>query len=415
MEEDKACIPDALLAVAKDRRYIDTLESLISRTLSPYFVTDNTDAVAAMQPEISLFSRALYAVILIKEGSSIGFGHLGLGYPQHSARSRVFAILYTLSFYIIERAGRNGWSELGKIRSPFSSSRQLGSMNAVQREQLRGEDRRRIYEEMRQRMLRGSTGTNNDDDGRVQAISARNGNVYNQEAVTDESPITRIALKILRGMSTAFKMKSPIPHELGVNNTVGNEGDGQNISPQIDRLVGLFKWLMRINVALFYANGKYPSILHRLCGLQIGRGDMKNINIAAQRPAYNAIGVMIIGQGIVKLAQAIVEVSVDAWYSRMQSRSVRSVSSKIEAMVPSYETSSKNEHLMAINTSLNATATCGICMNERKHSAASKGCGHVFCWHCIQHWIATVRHECPFCRAPTRPQDVVLLYNYAPE
>jgi hypothetical protein len=55
---------------------------------------------------------------------------------------------------------------------------------------------------------------------------------------------------------------------------------------------------------------------------------------------------------------------------------------------------------------------CGICLNERVHPAAPTACGHVFCWNCVQHWVSNVRAECPLCRAETRPQDIIPLYNY---
>jgi hypothetical protein len=55
---------------------------------------------------------------------------------------------------------------------------------------------------------------------------------------------------------------------------------------------------------------------------------------------------------------------------------------------------------------------CGICLNERVHPAASSVCGHVFCWDCILHWVSNIRSECPLCRAQTRPQDILPLYNY---
>jgi peroxin-10 len=49
---------------------------------------------------------------------------------------------------------------------------------------------------------------------------------------------------------------------------------------------------------------------------------------------------------------------------------------------------------------------------DRHHPAAPSSCGHVFCWNCLMQWVSTVRPQCPLCRAPCRPQDVLPLYNY---
>mmetsp|Transcript_11648 Transcript_11648/g.22603 ORF Transcript_11648/g.22603 Transcript_11648/m.22603 type:complete len:116 (+) Transcript_11648:1666-2013(+) len=57
--------------------------------------------------------------------------------------------------------------------------------------------------------------------------------------------------------------------------------------------------------------------------------------------------------------------------------------------------------------------SCGVCLNERINPAAPTSCGHVFCWNCILHWVSNVRAECPLCRAKTRPQDIICLYNYS--
>ena len=60
------------------------------------------------------------------------------------------------------------------------------------------------------------------------------------------------------------------------------------------------------------------------------------------------------------------------------------------------------------------TILCTICRTERKHPAAPSSCGHVLCWNCLMQWVSTVRPECPICRAPCTPKDVLPLHNYEP-
>ena len=95
---------------------------------------------------------------------------------------------------------------------------------------------------------------------------------------------------------------------------------------------------------------------------------------------------------------------------------------RIERCVPSHHSisssNSNNRHpTFNIQRRINQNkrvVQCSICMNDRRHSSAAKNCGHVFCWDCLQHWIATVRPECPLCRVPTTSKDVIALYDYSP-
>lgn len=53
---------------------------------------------------------------------------------------------------------------------------------------------------------------------------------------------------------------------------------------------------------------------------------------------------------------------------------------------------------------------CILCMDNRKDVSAIP-CGHIFCWECILEWLTT-KNECPICREPSKPSNVVYLFNY---
>lgn len=53
---------------------------------------------------------------------------------------------------------------------------------------------------------------------------------------------------------------------------------------------------------------------------------------------------------------------------------------------------------------------CSLCLDERKYSSVTP-CGHLFCWHCIQECLQTSQ-QCPLCRHPATPSQVVPLLNY---
>jgi hypothetical protein len=84
-----------------------------------------------------------------------------------------------------------------------------------------------------------------------------------------------------------------------------------------------------------------------------------------------------------------------------------------------YNNNNNNHHHHPINEDETITTThsqCVICHMPRTVPAMPITCGHVCCWSCLHHWMSsTHRQECPFCRQPCRPQDIMTLYQYEPK
>lgn len=231
----------------------------------------------------------------------------------------------------------------------------------------------------------------------------------------------------------------------------------------LDRYAKAIKWFLRLHLALFYWNGMYPTVAHRLAGAKI-RDDVAPYStgsslspmsgaIVANRPSYKPIAVIILFQAFAGLAQTTAEASIELAHfiqisffrwrrrRRMQQQSIGSYtvdehssslnrinseraeymdlieervpginSSRKDAMKRGHKSRAKKEKQREQGES--DTQPCGICLNERVHPAAPSVCGHVFCWNCILHWVSNVRAECPLCRGQTRPQDIIPLYNY---
>lgn len=240
---------------------------------------------------------------------------------------------------------------------------------------------------------------------------------------------------------------------------------GNGASEHLDRYTNIIKWFLRLHLALFYWNGMYPTFAHRLAGAKLSDGvaphsphvlhPPTNDAIVANRPTYKPIAGLILLQAMASLGQATTEASIELahyiqvsffrWRRRrrqqFQQQSSRrfdqnetnnqqlqlsGVNSEreeymglIEERVPGINSSkcfrnksTRSKKNRDANAGREATQPCGICLNERTNPAAPSACGHVFCWNCILHWVSNVRAECPLCRAQTRPQDVLPLYNY---
>lgn len=53
---------------------------------------------------------------------------------------------------------------------------------------------------------------------------------------------------------------------------------------------------------------------------------------------------------------------------------------------------------------------CLLCSNEKINNPAVSDCGHIFCYDCYIKW-ASKSLNCPLCRNPTHPREIVLLRN----
>ncbi|KAL7477594.1 hypothetical protein ACHAW6_003396 [Cyclotella cf. meneghiniana] len=391
--------------------------------------------------------------------------------------------LQTVMPYLIQRAGRGGWSnDLSGISSAFlqcctwSSGRRIGSdshhneasiddddvVEFRNDDSVRGLARRRLFEAQRRRMMSLAA---NSSPAEASIVNHRNEEVRqgNNEPSTSlelsrSGQLRRIVKKIaefswdfLRRVSLALSSLSRGAHTLARNNDATvNAGD-------FDRYTSLLKWLLRLHLALFYWNGMYPTVYHRLVGARIRDKvppsspnavlDPNAGVIVANRPTYKPVAVLILLQAITALAQSAVEASIELvhniqialfrWRRQRRRESQQTTTERtniydsserqmylelVEERVPSIASAEDETH-QTLNQPRSGKRSksdgnspsihpCGICLNERVHPAASSVCGHVFCWDCILHWVSNIRSECPLCRAQTRPQDILPLYNY---
>ena len=437
----RSTVAPTLLGLGKDDRYQSRLSSLILEVIAPYLnVSNNTSngtsglTIAStheigvndqqpediLKPEINLLSRIVFGIIMAREGKSLGLEFVGLQYKNRtSIKFRLFILMYILCPYALDRIKRKGFDELKNAKISFLPSFFEKNETIRNRDDLRGPDRRRLFEESRRRMLERaqSLQSSNEIDPHRSSTMGRNQNVNISSKLkwkTTSSKlgsIKRRVMEILEQMALACDLQPSRPHQVPTQN-FGEDGNQNSQNHQLTntklkRLGSMFKWLIHLNLALFYVNGKYPSILHRALGLRIdGRNDKTKLK--AELADYSPIGLMIIIQTLGKLTQALTEITVKSYYQSRQSRLIDTNNERnqlIQKKVPAHV-----EEVQSISTV--DGDICGICMTERNHPAASVKCGHVLCWDCLHHWIATVRQECPICRTSCTHQQVIALHNY---
>jgi len=266
---------------------------------------------------------------------------------------------------------------------------------------------------------------------------------------------TNISLHQSQKISLAMSSLSHGAHSLPTTH------NNSNTSENLDRYAKMIKWFLKLHLAMFYWNGMYPTIAHRLARIKL-RDDVAPYSsplgssssyspmsgrIVANRPTYKPIAVMILFQAFAALAQTTAEASIEVahsiqvsffrWRRRRRLQSQRYSQSNRRSLLEHNSTNSERAEYLdlieervpgiesakccsTVKTKKKKRRTdtsdiihpCGVCLNERVNPAAPLGCGHVFCWNCILHWVSNVRAECPLCRAPTKPQSIIPLYNY---
>jgi hypothetical protein len=65
-----------------------------------------------------------------------------------------------------------------------------------------------------------------------------------------------------------------------------------------------------------------------------------------------------------------------------------------------------------IGNTIMSKSTCSLCLDQMSNSTCTP-CGHVYCWKCIHYWCQShPQPQCPTCRSPLRPSQLLSLSNY---
>jgi peroxin-10 len=195
----------------------------------------------------------------------------------------------------------------------------------------------------------------------------------------------------------------------------GPHGLTRNANGATQSAFSMGMWLVRLHLAHYCITGKYPSWLYRFAGLNLKKlerhGDTPRI---PSRPTtVRMVGALIGVQAAATLFRHTAN-ALSHWMANRLERNAAAAANNNNSIEsrPSIFPTPTDKQVSSSTNNKKSASTCAICRMPRSHAAAPSTCGHVCCWNCLMQWVSAVRPECPLCRSPCRPQDIICLYDY---
>ena len=364
-------VPAALLAIAKDARYLHDAERLLREAWGSLV---GGDRPASQLSEDSLLRWAtpsvtllLYIVLVVRRKQrTAGMEATGVSFENFSLwRTLLGVVGYGALHYVLHHDERT-------------------TANSPTTEQLTGESRRHVFDQQRDAMRR-----------RAEQASS----IYISPSQENEAS---------RAPGEKAPSKQPWTHHLGIllkatlAQPPGFSGP-HAVTTLDDRRTEwdtLLLWVIRFHLALFCWRGGFPTILHRF----VYQTRMKQASPTETSQVNLRTTSLLLGA---YSGSAVLSILACKVAKRLASRR----SQQDQVAEPSAQPAPEITH--DTYTDLIATRSiCNICGQTRHKPACSIRCGHVFCWTCLQRWLATTAQACPICRKSCIPRDVILLRNY---
>ena len=164
-----------------------------------------------------------------------------------------------------------------------------------------------------------------------------------------------------------------------------------------------FDGVVGLNLAIFYLNGRFPTIIKRLLGIEY-KSDVK---IEPHAFSYEKIGWLILTKYCLTIASYSFSSFKNAYYHQKDILKKLKKSESSQAL----DKASTEEGKGKKGKVLQKRGICGICFDKRVRTAVTP-CGHLFCYECILKSLS-YKLECPICRHKVQVKEVIVLANYS--
>ena len=240
-------VPETLLAFAKDQRYIDQIQELLTKILR----IDNEEL---LQLSAGCLSSLLYGLlVLVRTKRTAGMAATGIEFERVSRGRLLFSVLASAGWvYGIRYACRKRDST----------------------ERLTGAARRRVFEEQRRRMIERSKARE----------ESRGFSLIRSQQI----PFRRY----LNWLLPAVSAEPEGPHQVPTTNANQQSYD-------------VWLWILRLHLALYCINGRYALLIHRLIVQRPIRATAKVTPLANRPETMRGIGALLFTQATVTLMQRL--------------------------------------------------------------------------------------------------------------
>lgn len=376
----------------------------------------------------AMASSILYAITVVRRlRRTAGMEVVGLEYTDSNKRDRhkiVWgAVVSACSAGVLQVC--SSWAAARKKRRLQSST--TSSNPLMNLERLTGVSRRQIFEQQRQAMFQRAVTANAANvagqDQTPKTVASQKGSTSTTVTPRSKFSYSLLWSRVMEALADSSWASASMngPHEI-----VQPNGTTTTTTTQpSNAAVRVLQWILRLHLALFCWNGRFPNVWHRLVWknqtpLQVS-GQHRNqplVENCYSSAVPRVVGLLILAQVAGTALQTISRHWVHRWVeaSLLQQVPQQGPRSSIRFDTDSWTDASaplpKYPFQQHHHQQLRQSPTCAICRQPRRFPACSIHCGHVFCWNCWQQWIETTVPACPLCRRPCRANEVMLLQNY---